>query len=136
MDPNSDMTAQVAYTTAATLLCILYENPELTDYVATFVIKHRLPNWKDAQEAQTTCGGARDPLASGYWEYMVHVLGGDPESHWPTPKPKMKVYIVFKFSENNTADCTVFSTREAAENEAAKYPYQGLVSIMEKEVLP
>ena len=66
-----------------TLLYILCDKPELTDYVASCVIKYRLPYWEDAQEAQLECDGEEDPIASGYWEYMVHVLGGDPETYQP-----------------------------------------------------
>jgi len=68
-----------------TLLYILCDKPELTDYVATCVIKYRLPNWEDAREAKMACAGRTDHLATGYWEYMVHVLGGDPEANWPIP---------------------------------------------------
>jgi hypothetical protein len=68
-----------------TLLRILYAKPEMTDTVAYYVIEHRLPNWEDAREAKMACAGRTDHLATGYWEYMVHVLGGDPEANWPTP---------------------------------------------------
>jgi len=67
---------------AKTLLYIMCDKPELTDYVATCVIKYRLPYWEDALEAQQEYDG-EDPVDSGYWEYMVHVLGGDPESYQP-----------------------------------------------------
>ena len=60
-----------------TLLYILCDKPELTDYVATCVIKYRLPHWEDALEAQQECDGEEDPIESGYWEYMVHVLAED-----------------------------------------------------------
>ena len=66
-----------------TLLYILCDKPELTDYVATCVIKYRLPHWEDALEAQQECDGEEDPIETGYWEYMVCVLGGDPETYQP-----------------------------------------------------
>ena len=62
-----------------TLLSLLIAKPELTDYVATRVIERRLPNWEDARDAKMACAGRTDHRESGYWEYMIHVLGGDPD---------------------------------------------------------
>ena len=62
----------------ATLLRIICDKPELTDYVATYVIKYRLPYWEDAREAQEEFEDDEDPVESGYWEDMLEVLRGDP----------------------------------------------------------
>ena len=60
-----------------TLLQLVRSDPALTDFAASYVIKHKLQNWEDAEEARSVCQSG-DPVETGYWEYMVHVLRGEP----------------------------------------------------------
>lgn len=61
------------------MLSLLLKKPQYTDLIASYVISRKLRNWEDAMEAREQCKNL-DPIESGYWEYMVHVLGGVPPS--------------------------------------------------------
>ena len=77
----------------ATLFNILADKPEMTDYVAAYIVKYRLKYWKGVQEARVQYAKDDNPIESGYWEEIMDVLSDDGVAHSHKPMEFNEYYI-------------------------------------------
>ena len=56
-----------------TLLNFVRRNPEHPGVATSYILRNRLPGWEELKEVKELCAD-RDPVASGYTEYVEHFL--------------------------------------------------------------